>query len=203
MDHPLTEEAAAAKADVIAATMDTTFKTILAGNTALLDAVARESLTALAHELHTARRVFLTGAGRSGLIMQLFAIRLGHLGMDVTILGLPIVPPVGPGDLFLAASGSGATAVTVQRVRQAKDLGARIGAFTARADGELAALADVCVLLPVPAKNSGHALGATQLYDGAFFEQGAFLITEALFHELALFRGAGADELWARHANVE
>ena len=110
MAHPLTEEAAAAKADAIAATMDTTFTTILAGNTALLDAVARESLTALAHELHTARRVFLTGAGRSGLIMQLFAIRLGHLGMDVTILGLPIVPPVGPGDLFLAASGSGATA---------------------------------------------------------------------------------------------
>ena len=199
-DRPSTDQSAT---PAIAATLDTTFKTILDGNAALLDAVARESLTALAHELHTARRVFVTGAGRSGLIMQLFAIRLGHLDIDVTIMGLPIVPPVGPGDLFLAASGSGATEVTVQRVRKAKALGARIGAFTAQADGELAALADVCVLLPVPAKNSGHALAATQLYDGAFFEQGTFLITEALFHELALFRGAGAGELWARHANVE
>ena len=84
-DRPSTDQSAT---PAVAATLDTTFTTILDGNAALLDAVARESLTALARELHTARRVFVTGAGRSGLIMQLFAIRLGHLGMGGIERGL-------------------------------------------------------------------------------------------------------------------
>lgn len=187
----------------IAATFDTTVATILQGNAALLAAVAPHAVTALAREIHGASRVFVTGAGRTGLIMQLFAVRLGHLGVDVTIMGLPIVPPVAPGDLLLAASGSGETDVVCRRARQAKELDARLGVFTAQGASTLAALADVCVLLPTPPKNSGHELRPTQLYDGALFEQSTFLLCEALFHELALYRGLRAADLWARHANVE
>lgn len=187
----------------IGATLDTTVTTMLEGNATLLAAVAPDAVAALAREIDGASRVFVTGAGRTGLIMQLFAVRLGHLGVDVTVMGLPIVPPVVSGDLFLAASGSGETDVVCRRARKAKELGARVGVFTAQSASSLAGLADVCVLLPAPPKNSGHELSPTQLYDGALFEQSTFLICEALFHELALYRGLRAADLWARHANVE
>ena len=61
-----------------------------------------------------APRVFLAGAGRSGLVLRMAAMRLMHLGLDVHVAGDTTTPAIREGDLLIAASGSGTTAGVVK-----------------------------------------------------------------------------------------
>ena len=54
-------------------------------------------------------RIFITGAGRSGLLMKTFAIRLMQMGFKVYVPGEVITPAIKNGDLLLIGSGSGET----------------------------------------------------------------------------------------------
>jgi len=41
-----------------------------------------------------AKRIYVTGAGRSGLIARAFAMRLLHLGFDVFVVGETVTPAI-------------------------------------------------------------------------------------------------------------
>ena len=56
-----------------------------------------------------AQRVYVAGAGRSGLIARAFAMRLLHLGFDVYVVGETVTPALQPGDTLVVFSGSGET----------------------------------------------------------------------------------------------
>ena len=56
-----------------------------------------------------AKRVYVAGAGRSGIIARAFALRLLHLGYDVYVVGETITPALKPGDMLVVFSGSGET----------------------------------------------------------------------------------------------
>jgi 6-phospho-3-hexuloisomerase len=56
-----------------------------------------------------AKRIAIYGAGREGLQMDGFAMRLFHLGLDVHLVGDMTTPPVGRGDLLIVSSGPGAS----------------------------------------------------------------------------------------------
>ena len=64
---------------------------------------------ALAEEILRAKRVFVAGAGRSGLCVRAFANRLMHLGICVYVVGETVTPPLTKDDLLLIGSGSGKT----------------------------------------------------------------------------------------------
>ena len=92
-------------------------------------------------ELRSARRVFVLGAGRSGLALRMTAMRLMHLGLAVHVAGDTTTPAIEEGDLLLTASGSGTTGGIVRAAATAKDVGARIVALTTAHALELAAAA--------------------------------------------------------------
>ncbi|RKY30951.1 MAG: 6-phospho-3-hexuloisomerase, partial [Candidatus Omnitrophota bacterium] len=52
-------------------------------------------------------RVFVCGAGRSGLIGRCFAMRLRHLGKESYVVGETICPPIKEKDLLIIISYSG------------------------------------------------------------------------------------------------
>ena len=54
-------------------------------------------------------RVFITGAGRSGLVGRFFVMRLVHLGKSAFVVGETTTPAINEGDLLIAISGSGNT----------------------------------------------------------------------------------------------
>ncbi len=60
-------------------------------------------------ELSDARRVFVYGAGRSGMVARAFAVRLYHLGYTVYVIGETVAAPVQKGDVVVLISGSGET----------------------------------------------------------------------------------------------
>ena len=67
------------------------------------DNAARE----LAELIDASPRIFLSGAGRSGLMVRAFAMRVMHAGKEVHVLGDVTTPSAKEGDLLIIASGSG------------------------------------------------------------------------------------------------
>lgn len=156
----------------------------------------------LAGHLRQPGRVFVAGAGRSGLVLRMAAMRLMHLGLDVHVAGDTTTPAIGSGDLLLVASGSGTTSGVVKAAETAAKVGARIAAFTTNPDSPLAALADALVVIPA-AQKTDHGSSVTRQYSGSLFEQVLFLTTEAVFQSLWDNDATPAEELWLRHANLE
>lgn len=152
--------------------------------------------------LENADRVFVAGAGRSGLVLRMAAMRLMHLGLVVHVAGDTTTPAIRKGDLLLVASGSGSTSGIVKAAGTAAKAGARIVAFTANPGSALAGLADAVVLLPAQQKTD-HGSGVSRQYSGSLFEQVLFVATEAVFQTLWDNTDVPAEQLWLRHANLE
>lgn len=169
---------------------------------AVLSRVSESQLTALAEHLSGARRVFVHGAGRSGLALRMTAMRLMHLGLSVHVVGEVTTPAIGSGDLLLVASGSGTTESIVRAATTADSTGADVAVLTTAESSPLAALASVVVVVPAAAKLDRSGTASAQ-YAGSLFEQAVALIGDAVFHTLWQRSGRTADELWPRHANLE
>lgn len=161
-----------------------------------------DGLARVAGLIADAPRVFVLGAGRSGLALRMTAMRLMHLGLDVHVVGEVTTPAIERGDLLLTASGSGTTGVVVRAAETAAGVGADVVLLTTAADSALASSATVALVVPAAAKldRSGTASGQ---YAGSLFEQSVVLIGDALFHALWQLSGQSADDLWPRHANLE
>jgi 6-phospho-3-hexuloisomerase len=171
----------------------------IAGSAAKVDV---EQVAVLARFLTEASRVFVAGAGRSGLVLRMAAMRLMHLGLDVHVAGDTTTPAIGAGDLLLVASGSGTTSGVVKSAETAKKSGAQVAAFTTNAESPLAALADALVLIPA-AQKTDHGSNVSRQYSGSLFEQVLFVTTEAVFQSLWDNADVRAEDLWLRHANLE
>ncbi|MFK0297162.1 6-phospho-3-hexuloisomerase [Streptomyces sp. NPDC090442] len=146
--------------------------------------------------------LYFTGAGRSGLVMKMAAMRMMHLGRLAHAVGESTTPAITEGCLLWAASGSGTTPGVLHTAREALDAGARVLAFTTDPASPLAALATHTVVLPAPAKQRPDHT-ASQQFAGSLFEQSLLLTTDALFHTLSQLQGEERGQLWSRHSNLE
>ncbi|MEV8131784.1 6-phospho-3-hexuloisomerase [Pseudarthrobacter oxydans] len=159
-------------------------------------------VAALVTELRLADRIFVAGAGRSGLVLKMAAMRLMHLGLTVHVVGETTAPAIRTGDLLLAASGSGTTAGVVKAAEAAAAHGARVAAYTTAPGSPLAAAAAAVVIIPA-ARKTDHGSSLTRQYSGSLFEQVLFAATEAVFQSLWDEDTTAAEDLWLRHANLE
>lgn len=164
--------------------------------------ISEEQLAVVAGHIGGAGRVFVAGAGRSGLVLRMAAMRLMHLGLNVHVAGDTTTPAISSGDLLLVASGSGTTSGVVKAAETAAKAGARIVVFTTNPDSPLAGLADALVIIPA-AQKTDHGSSVSRQYAGSLFEQVLFLATEALFQSLWDNSDEPAEQLWLRHANLE
>lgn len=169
-----------------------------------VEAIARVDEMAVADlltSIGSAGSIFLLGEGRSGLVGRMFAMRLMHLGHQTYVIGETTTPSIGGGDLLIAISGSGETAVVVMLTESAKQAGARIAAVTANAESRLARLADLTVRIPTQHKLQGSS---SRQYGGSLFEQSTLLLFETMVSMLAAGDAAsGFASLAKRHANLE
>ncbi|HWZ49927.1 MAG TPA: 6-phospho-3-hexuloisomerase [Granulicella sp.] len=167
-----------------------------------LAAVSAAEIAAAQSMLLSARRVFVTGAGRSGLALKMAAMRLMHLGLTVHVAGEITTPAIAPGDLLLVASGSGTTAGAVQAAEVAWKIGAEILVLTTAPASKLASLAQALIVIPAATKQD-HGGNKSEQYAGALFEQSVLLVMDAMFQGMWHERGETAEQLWKRHANLE
>ena len=92
-----------------------------------------------------AGRIFVAGAGRSGLVSRFFAMRLVHSGYQVNMVGEIVTPAIKSGDLFLVISGSGGTKTLLPTLETAKSNGAKIAVISMKSSSAMADLADLTV----------------------------------------------------------
>jgi len=182
----------------------------------LLGLIEREPVERLVRLLSAAPRVYTVGAGRSGLAMRGFAMRLMHLGMSSFVVGEPITPALRSGDLLVAGSGTGATESLVVMCEKAKRLGAPLALVTTSRDTPIGRIADLTVEIPVSRSGDsesarGHTAGANQGGGrvvsrqpmATLFEQALWLLLDSTIVMLMEQSHASSEEMFARHANLE
>lgn len=178
---------------------------ILAENESLAARISASTGRALddtAAALTNAQRVFVTGAGRSGLALRMTAMRLMHLGLVVHVVGDVTTPAITAGDLLLVVSGSGTTSGSVRAAEIAAKSGATTIALTTAPESPLARLAHIVIELPA-AQKLDHGDAISRQYSGSLFEQAVVWIGDALFYTLWQRSNETSEQLWPRHANLE
>jgi len=161
----------------------------------VMERVDWASFLELADMLPRARRTFVWGAGRSGLVARSFGMRLMHAGLTAHIPGETITPATGPGDLLVCISCTGKTGITDYFARRARELGAKVVIITADATSPLARDADKVVLVPAIAENI--------VFRAAVFEHSTSLCLDAVFNVLSTRLKLDQAAFWQRHANLE
>jgi 6-phospho-3-hexuloisomerase len=149
-----------------------------------------------------AQRIFVVGAGRTGLSLQAFAMRLMHLGFQVFMVGETTTPAIQQGDLLIAASGSGTTGSIVKAAEKSKSVQAHVITISTTQTSPLADASSFVVVIPA-AQKTDHGTAISQQYAGSLFEQAVLLLTDALVQTLWRMDGTPVEELWKRHANLE
>jgi 6-phospho-3-hexuloisomerase len=191
-----------AKLAETAAEIQANLQQLIEENRQLAEILPYTKVEAVLSYIQQAERVFVAGAGRSGLSLKFAAMRLMHLGLTVFVTGETTTPAIKKGDLLIVASGSGTTNSIVSAAKKAVDAGAQVVAFSTANQSPLAELATKLVVIPAQQKQD-HGGTISKQYAGSLFEQSVLLITDAIFQTLWKMDGTPAEELWKRHANLE
>jgi len=152
-----------------------------------------------------AERVFLAGAGRSGLGIRGFAMRLMHLGKRACVVGETTTPAISNVDLLVIGSGSGRTASLLTMAQRAKQIGAKLLLFTIDPNSPIGQLADHIVEIPAssPKVISNSAKGDSIQPMGSLFEQSLFILLDCLILLLMKRENQTSAQMFSRHANLE
>ncbi|MGR8934887.1 MAG: bifunctional 3-hexulose-6-phosphate synthase/6-phospho-3-hexuloisomerase [Gammaproteobacteria bacterium] len=149
--------------------------------------------------LDKAKRIFVSGAGRSGLVGRFFAMRLMHSGYDVSVVGEIVTPSIKRGDLLIVISGSGETEQLIAFTKRAREVGASIVLITAKSGSTIGDLADAVFQVGTP-EQYGKVVGMPM---GTVFELSTLSFLEALISHVIHEKGIAEEEMRSRHANLE
>jgi 6-phospho-3-hexuloisomerase len=186
----------------LATDIQTNLTMILDENQKLAEQIDFGQIADLVPFIQNAERIFITGAGRTGLALKAAAMRLMHLGFTVFVVGETTTPAIRKNDLLIAGSGSGTTSSIVKAAEKASSAGAEVISFSTTTDSPLAVLSSYVAILPA-AQKQDHGSSISKQYAGSLFEQSVLLVTDALIQTLWKLDGTLAEELWKRHANLE
>ena len=160
------------------------------------------SIDQLADDLMKARQIFCLGAGRSGILLHAFCMRLNHLGLDAYMVGGLPCPPAGAGDLIVVVSGSGKTPSVLSVLRNGLAAGAKVTLFTA-AEADASLEADTVIRVTAPSKLVNEDKRRIPQPMRSLFEQTVFIACETVVCALKSRMGLADEAMASRHTNLE
>ncbi|CAG7856029.1 3-hexulose-6-phosphate synthase / 6-phospho-3-hexuloisomerase [biofilm metagenome] len=165
----------------------------------VLSATNDEYYQGLTDMLDGANRIFVSGAGRSGLVGRFFAMRLVHSGYDTSMVGEVVTPSINAGDLLIVISGSGETEQLIAFTKKAQSVGAKILLICSKATSTIGDMADAV-----------FQIGRTEQYSkvvgmpmGTVFELSTLSFLEGAISHIIHDKGIPEEIMRARHANLE
>ena len=169
-----------------------------------LTMISPEETDQLVERIVAAKKILVTGAGRSGLAVKAFAMRLMHMGFDAHVVGETVTPNFETTDLLLIGSGSGETGSLVQMARKAREIGGGIALVTIFPQSTIGQLADVYVRIPAPTPKVCTDTGWTSIQPmGSLFEQSLFIFLDLVILRLMDRVTKDSGSMFRRHANLE
>ncbi|WP_414841505.1 6-phospho-3-hexuloisomerase [Enterococcus saccharolyticus] len=178
-----------------------TIQTIMNEINEVMTLVDNQQIEAALPYFQKNKRIFVTGAGRSGFQAKGFAMRLMHIGYQDYVMGETITPSIQKGDTWVAISGSGTTKGIIADTQAAKKLGLAIVVLTSDVTSPLAALADCVIVIPGATK-TGAGIKSVQLLS-TLFDQTVHITLDALTLKLAQRDDTSNADALHEHVNVE
>jgi len=178
-------------------------KEILNEIDSVLSSINNLEIEELINLINVSNTIVTLGAGRVGMAIKGFAMRLGHLGFRAYHIGDTTVPSIGKNDLLIVASGSGETQSIYDLVKIGKNNGASIILITGNVDSRIAKLSDKILLVNAPSK--------TKKVDGlksiqpmtTLNEQCLGILFDTIVLEIMEITGETHQTMWERHSNLE
>ncbi|WP_254505613.1 6-phospho-3-hexuloisomerase [Bacillus altitudinis] len=162
-----------------------------------------EQAEQLVKSILAARKVFVAGAGRSGLMGKSFAMRLTHIGLEAYVIGETNTPAFTSEDLLIVGSGSGRTETLLVLAKKARAIGGSVASFTLSAESPIADLSDEVILLSGAPKDQHEGNHHTIQPMGSLFEQTLLLMYDAVILRLMEMKELDTHKMYGHHANLE
>ena len=166
----------------------------------ILEQVSQEDIDQVKQLFFKSNRIFVYGAGRSGLVAKAFAIRLMHLGFQTFVIGETISAPVTKDDLVVIVSGSGETIPAVMTAEIAQNLGANVVSITGKKRSEIARFADVTFLIKASCDEKDRKKFAPL---GTLFEASVWILLDGIIADLLDSKNETEENMRSRHATLE
>jgi 6-phospho-3-hexuloisomerase len=168
-----------------------------------VDLIADEEAEKLVNGILESKKVFVAGAGRSGLMGKSFAMRMMHMGIDAYVIGETVTPTFEKDDILIIGSGSGETKSLISMAEKAKNIGGTIATATIFPESTIGKLADIAIKLPGSPKNQSEGDYQTIQPMGSLFEQTLLLFYDAVILRFMDKKGLDTNKMYGRHANLE
>ncbi|GAK10112.1 6-phospho-3-hexuloisomerase [Geomicrobium sp. JCM 19038] len=164
----------------------------------VVEQLNENEMNALANEIQQAKRIFIHGEGRSGLMGKAIAMRLMHADYDVYVTGETITPSISNGDLLLIISGSASG--TENFSQKAKASNANVVLVTANRSVGDDHPSDLKLFIPAATKQRLPHEPKTIQPLGNQFDQSVHIVLDAVIVALTTDQ---QEEMKERHANLE
>jgi 6-phospho-3-hexuloisomerase len=180
----------------------------------IANTISDEDTEKFIRELLNAKRVYVIGAGRSGLVAKAFAMRLMHLGLHAYVVGETITPALNKGDVIVIFSGSGRTKTVADLAETAREIGGRICLITSNADSRIGKIADSIVIIEqhrdAVADEAAEFEVRQMMGDhksfaplGTLFETASMVFADAVISRMMEITQTDESALKNRHTNIE
>lgn len=183
--------------------MKTKINSILTEISTVLSKVEDNEVDLMIEQILKADKIVVCGAGRVGMAIRGFGMRLGHFGFNAYTLGDSTVPGIAEGDLLIVASGSGETQTIFDLVAIASKNKCNIIAVTGNPDSRIANLANVVVKIAAPSKTKSVDNFTSIQPMTTLNEQCLGIFFDAVCLKIMDKTGENHDTMWARHSNLE
>ena len=191
-----------------------TIKTILEVLQKNLEVLKDSEIETFIDGINKSERIFIIGAGRSGLVGRSFGMRLMHLGYSVYIIGDTITPAINSKDLLIAISGSGKTSSVRVSVEAAVRNSAKVAVITGSPVSIIGKIANVVVDIPIAReqKTTEQNYEARQLTGantcayaplGTIFELSSMIFCDAVIAKLMKYKKVSEVEMQKKHSNLD
>lgn len=162
----------------------------------VLSRVDEGTAAQIVESIIAAKKIFVYGVGRSGLVGKAFAVRLVQMGLNVHFIGDTTTPIVEAEDVVIIVSNTGETMSAVQTANIVRRVGAKVISITSNIHSKLAQASSISVELTV-VKDEQCRKSAPL---GTLFEDSAFLLLDSMVPTLMSRLGQTEASLRRRHA---
>jgi len=189
-----------------------TMLTIVRHVSSIVESLDENEIETMISSILEADRVFLLGAGRSGLVATAFAMRLVQLGLTAYVVGESVTPAITSKDLLIVVSGSGETNSVVRAAEIAKGVGSKVLTVTSYPKSSIGRISDHTVYVkgrtkidfekdPIKSQIEGTHSSLTPL--GTLFEDTVLIFFDGMIAKLMVNMHAEEEDLKRRHSILE
>jgi len=138
------------------------------------------------------------------MMMEAFAKRLNHLGIDAFCVGDVNEPAITEKDVLIAGSGSGESLIPLGLVKKAKQFGVSVIHIGSNAESSMAPYEDLFVRIPCRTKlGLPDEIESAQIMSSLFEQSLLLLLDAAALMIMQEEQIDDVDSLWEKHANLE